>query len=290
MAERMSTRRGGERIPAPAVREREAAAAAKAEKAEKAERAERAEKAELDETKKEKAAGSGAHGSAPPANLTGGGASSTTLASGGAPRAKKPKLDHEDAVWGGPPPPAPRTLLPQPLLPIHKVAGRGEPGFLDGPCSVACFQGPTGITVTKDGCLLVADADNRRLRKIMPAASRDVANGGPAATAGGGHGNAALGGTRQATATKPTDGIPPTFVAVRTMAGTGQWGLREGRGATLCDPYGVVSDAEGNAFVTDAGSHTVRRVSASGEVTILAGSGKPGFADGRGSSASFDYP
>ncbi len=55
-------------------------------------------------------------------------------------------------------------------------------------------------------------------------------------------------------------------------------------------PRGVCVDAAGNAVVTDCGSHRVLRVSPAGEVSVLAGSGAAGAADGAGAAASFSSP
>lgn len=61
--------------------------------------------------------------------------------------------------------------------------------------------------------------------------------------------------------------------------------------ARLASPGGVTVDAEGNVFIADAESHTIRRVTAAGTVTTLAGlAGNAGAADGRGSSAQFNAP
>ena len=52
----------------------------------------------------------------------------------------------------------------------------------------------------------------------------------------------------------------------------------------------MVVDANKNVVVTDCGSHTVRCISAEGEVTTVAGCGKPGYADGKGNQAALSYP
>jgi len=189
-----------------------------------------------------------------------------------APRLKRAKVEpSEEASWGEMPP-APIGIVPQPLLPIRTVAGTGVAGFADGLCATASFRGPTGIALGADGCLYVADADNRRLRKVV----RKAAEEQPA--------------ERRASGRSTVE--PLSFETVTTVAGSGHPGIREGRArdATLCDPNGLAIDAEGNVLISDAGSHTIRRLSTSGEVTLLAGSGKPGFADGTGQQAQFEYP
>lgn len=190
------------------------------------------------------------------------------------PAAKRPRVDAVEqpgASWGADNP-APIGVVPQPLLPMRIVAGTGDPGFLDAPASMARFRGPTGLALGGDGCLYVADADNRRLRKIF---RRSAVTG---SVGGGASGGAA--------------GSVEVFDSVTTVAGSGRPGIREGsaRGDTVWDPSGMAIDAQGNVLFSDAGSHCIRRLSATGEVTTFAGCGKPGFADGHTTQAAFEHP
>ena len=195
-------------------------------------------------------------------------------------------------------------IHPQPLLPIKTITGTGEGGFRDGACSAASFRGPTGIALAPDGSLILADADNRRLRKITPKKVGPAALASGEANAAATDGAASGIGTRRGAASAEAAAAAASkgasseagavvFETVSTIAGSGHPGHREGRPreAQLHDPFGVVVDPSGNVYFTDAGSHTIRCVSAdTGEVSTLAGSGRPGFADGRGASAQFDFP
>lgn len=58
----------------------------------------------------------------------------------------------------------------------------------------------------------------------------------------------------------------------------------------FADPFGVVLDRDGNAYVADAGAHNmIRKVTPQGVVTTLAG-GSEGYADGSGGAAAFHTP
>lgn len=62
-------------------------------------------------------------------------------------------------------------------------------------------------------------------------------------------------------------------------------------GLTFTSPFGVVSDASGNLYVSDAENHAIWKVDSTGLKTLLAGTpGAPGSADGVGSAAQFRFP
>jgi sugar lactone lactonase YvrE len=60
---------------------------------------------------------------------------------------------------------------------------------------------------------------------------------------------------------------------------------------TFSAPVGVAMDTSGNTFVSDMNDHTIWKVSATNQKTLLAGSsGLQGSLDGKGSNARFDTP
>ena len=77
---------------------------------------------------------------------------------------------------------------------------------------------------------------------------------------------------------------------VSTLAGSGTAGFADGAGEAVQfnGPGEVAVDGEGNVIVTDY--HCVRKISTSGIVSTLAGSGTDGFADGAGAAAQFNGP
>ena len=89
----------------------------------------------------------------------------------------------------------------------------------------------------------------------------------------------------------PTSGgSPAKSWEVSTLAGSAE-GFRDGSGtsAQFNFPSGVAVDAEGNVYVADGDNHLIRKITAEGLVSTLAGSTE-GFRDGAGTSAQFRYP
>jgi sugar lactone lactonase YvrE len=124
-------------------------------------------------------------------------------------------------------------------------------GYADGAGSAALFNMPHGIAVDAAGVLYVADSQNRRIRRVSPTGETTTLAGG--AECGSGDGTATT--------------------------------------ARFCSPHGIVRDAAGNLFVSDASNATIQRLGTDGQVTTLAGLAPIyGTADGTGSSARFSSP
>ncbi len=191
---------------------------------------------------------------------------------------------------------------------VTTLAGSpGQVGTGDGVGISARFNMPAGIATDAAGNIYVADSGNATIRKITPsgtvttlagAAGQTGATDGPGAAARFGHpsgiatdaqGNLYVADSHNRTVRK----ITPSG-AVTTLAGaSGQTGADDGTGqlARFQSPDGIATDTAGNIYVVDSGNATIRKITAAGTVTTLAGvAGKKGADDGIGFRARFSYP
>lgn len=82
------------------------------------------------------------------------------------------------------------------------------------------------------------------------------------------------------------------YTTVSTLAGDDIAGLVDGIGsmAKFNHPCGMVTDPEGNLYVSDYSNHSIRKVTPRGIVSTYAGTGQPGESNGHRLSATFNHP
>ena len=139
---------------------------------------------------------------------------------------------------------------------ITTVAGTGDPGYSGdgGPATSAQINNPRGVVALADGGFLIPDSNNHRVRKVSPAGM------------------------------------------ITTVAGTGAQGFSGDGGpataAQLSIPFGVAPTADGGFLIVDVGNQRIRKVSAAGEITTVAGNGIAGYGgdDGPATAASLRDP
>ncbi|NNM29553.1 MAG: choice-of-anchor D domain-containing protein, partial [Akkermansiaceae bacterium] len=196
-----------------------------------------------------------------------------------------------------------RILRVSPAGNVSVFAGSGTPGFNDATGLAAQFDHPAGIAVDGSNNLYVADEFNHRIRKITPArvvttlAGSGVAGfgDGPAASALFLYptGVAAVGGNNVRVADSGNHRIRSVSGGnVTTLAGNSTPGFTDGTGAAAAfnSPVDVAVNGAGDVYVADELNHSIRKVTAGGVVTTVAGTGAEGFADGPGASAQFAFP
>jgi sugar lactone lactonase YvrE len=195
---------------------------------------------------------------------------------------------------------------------ISTVAGNGSAGFSGdgGSATAAQLFGPSGVAADGAGNIYVADEDNKRVRKVTPGGViTTIAGTGTAGSAG--DGGQATSAQLNVPIDVAVDGAGNVYVAeqvgnrvrriapdgvITTVAGTGVVGFSgdglAATGAMLANPAGLGTDAAGNLYIADLLNHRIRRVSTSGIITTIAGTGTAGFSGdgGQATSAQLNNP
>jgi hypothetical protein len=83
-------------------------------------------------------------------------------------------------------------------------------------------------------------------------------------------------------------GYVSSFVGGNPTSG---WFDGTGTNVYLGNPRGMAVDSVGNIYLADSGDHTIRKITAGGTSTTVAGQyGVSGYADGVGTEAHFNGP
>ncbi|WP_437922094.1 DUF6443 domain-containing protein [Sphingobacterium sp. LRF_L2] len=184
---------------------------------------------------------------------------------------------------------------------VTTLAGSTTSGIVNGTGTAARFSEPWGITVDASGNVYVTDENNRRVRKITPAGVvTTLAGSGTASTVNGTGTAASFNGMKGIVADASGNlylseyngcrirKITPAGV-VTTFAGSGSAGNVNGTGtaASLYFPMAITIDASGSLYVTQL-DNRVRKITAAGVVTTIAGTGSSGSENGSPLSATFN--
>ncbi|MES2069616.1 MAG: gluconolaconase [Pseudomonadota bacterium] len=133
---------------------------------------------------------------------------------------------------------------------VTTYAGDGGIGYADGKAPQARFADPFGLAVDPLGNLYVADAGDNNRIRKIT-----------------------------------PDGLTTTLAGSREGFADGQ-----GAAAAFHTPSGLALDGAGNVYVADTGNNAIRKISAQGLVTTLAGNGRAGYRDGEAGQAQFNGP
>ena len=186
---------------------------------------------------------------------------------------------------------------------VLSIAGNGSPLFNDAPQPTqAGFSDPFGVVVGSDGTLYVSDAgDSNRIRKLTREGALLTVAGEKEGFADGIHasfntpsglalddqGNLYVADTGNNRIRKVT-----TEGVVSTLAGNGSAGYADGpaSSAEFNGPIGLAVDSQNSIYVADTYNDRIRKITADGFVTTVAGSEGLGYRDGPASSSQFDTP
>jgi sugar lactone lactonase YvrE len=132
---------------------------------------------------------------------------------------------------------------------VVTIAG-GEAGFVDGRGAEARFNTPSGLALSADGALIVADTVNNTIRRV----------------------------TR--------DGVVTTMAG----DGVAGYVDGPARTARFNGPIGIAVDAAQRVIVADTYNDRIRAIEPDGSVMTVAGDGRPGYVDGPAGEARFNTP
>ncbi|MEK6252036.1 MAG: hypothetical protein AABM43_08865, partial [Actinomycetota bacterium] len=193
---------------------------------------------------------------------------------------------------------------------ISTVAGTTSFGLSGdgGPATAAQLNNPQGVAPTADGGFLIADRGNSRIRKVSAAGIISTVAGTTAGFSGDG-------GPATAAQLNDPSGVAPTadggfLIAdlsnhrirqvsaagiINTVAGTTSFGLSGDGGpataAQLNGPIGVAPTPDGGFLIADFSNSRVRKVSAAGIISTVAGTTEGLSGDGGpATAAQLDHP
>lgn len=187
---------------------------------------------------------------------------------------------------------------------VTTFAGQETDGDIIGPLTEASFNLPIGILKDSQGMIYVADVSNHKIKKIDPVqkivtllAGSTIGNmngtganvmfANPRLMAFDSNENIIVSDQSNHQIKKITlDGV------VTTITGIGTAGFDNGPSttATFRTPMGIAVDAFNNIYVSDFNNHSIRKITAAGAVTTIAGTGVAGDLNGVGIAAQLNNP
>lgn len=140
---------------------------------------------------------------------------------------------------------------------LDLYSGNGNSAYIDSARLDSSFFEPFGMTLDKDGGLIVVDSGNNLIRKIKDDKVTTIAG----------------------------------KYSVDESIGLPRIGFADGNAleAKFNAPRYAVVNSKGEIFVTDTGNNAVRKI-AGGKVYTFSGNGTAGYADGSAAAARFNTP
>ncbi|MBM3267722.1 MAG: hypothetical protein FJZ01_08755 [Candidatus Sericytochromatia bacterium] len=201
---------------------------------------------------------------------------------------------------------------------VSNFVGSGSAASTDGTGAGAAFNSPVGIAQDSAGNLYVSEYSGHRIRKVSPTGEVTTLAGSAQGYLDNTTGTSAKLSNPYGLAVDANDNV---YVAdegnhvIRRITPTGAVSTYAGKqsapceatptngatsSATFCYPAQLTLDTAGNLYVTDRGSCRIRKITPTGTVSTLAGSGGGNMAcrsgsqtktaDGTGAAAAFNQP
>jgi len=184
---------------------------------------------------------------------------------------------------------------------VATFSGTGNAGNSNGTATQANFNAPRGVAVDSSGNVYVADTGNRLIRKINAAGTVTTLAGNSQAGEQNGTGTAASFSNPSGLTVDASGNVYVADTgnnAIRKITSTGvvstfasniSVGNVNGTGVDA-SIYSIAVDTSGNLYVPDTNNNLIRKITATGVISILAGSSAAGSANGAGTVATFFKP
>ncbi|MFD2445147.1 S-layer homology domain-containing protein [Bacillus sp. CGMCC 1.16607] len=178
--------------------------------------------------------------------------------------------------------------------------------YLNGDRKIAKFNQPKGLVFDKQGNLYIVDSGNNAIRKIDPNGTVTTLVDGlsnPTDIVINDKNELFVSDTLNHRIIKVLqDGKMSTFAghSIQKDSLGVNGGYKDGEDALFNEPTGLEIDRSGNLFVADSGNQRIRKITSTGNVTTIAGSGTEiipdstyhigGYKDGKALEAQFNFP
>jgi len=196
---------------------------------------------------------------------------------------------------------------------ITTIAGSATAGYSgdERAATIAEIYEPNGVTVDVSGNIYIADLSNAVVRKINPSGIITTLAGNGSAGYSGDGGSAtaaelkypldvaadasgnvyiAVGGDGSfddedhRIRKVNTSGVITTFAGTGSSTFSGDGDLADN--AALDNPFNLIADGSGNIYFSDASNNRIRKLSTSGIITTVAGTGVSGFSGDGGAATA----
>ena len=178
---------------------------------------------------------------------------------------------------------------------VQTLAGSGFYGYIDGVGVLTMFHNPNAIVADSHGNLLVWDSSNSRIREISPNTTVTTYVGGGTQSAGFGT-NVSLPAMNGITIDSHDTiwSVSGSYSSIALYEVTNTfvtWTSLSLPGNPYYNyfPAGICVDSHGYIYISDSYNNQIYRY-ANGALSVFAGSGNPGYADGNGIFTAFYGP
>lgn len=173
---------------------------------------------------------------------------------------------------------------------VQTFAGSGFAGHVDGVGQLTMFSSPNAIVADSGGNLFIWESANKLIRRIeMNGMVSTFAGGGNQVTGSGTNAFFNVNGIFFGMAIDRNNTIWGTGGDAKIHKITGGANVSE-ISLPLSWPWGICLDSANNLFLSDYTGNKIYKQSTNGTLTVFAGSGNAGYADGNGIFTAFHYP